>query len=174
MRLVILSGPVASGKLTIGRLVAERADLALFHNHLVVDAVGALFPFGSDAFVQLRERLWLDLIDAGLGAGRDILFTFAPEPSVPADFLPRLIGLARSRGAIVHLVALTLDPAEQERRLTAPDRAAFGKLRDLDLFRAIRPELDRSAAAMPPADLTVDTTDLHPEQAAARIAAHIA
>lgn len=173
MRLLILVGPIASGKLTIGRLVAERAGLALFHNHLVVDAVAALFPFGSEAFVRLRERLWLDLITEGLGAGRDILFTFAPEPSVPVDFLPRLIDLARSSGAEVDLVALTIDPSEQERRLTDPGRAAFGKLRDLDLFRSIRGDLDRSAASMPAPDLTIDTSEMTPDQAAARIAAHI-
>ena len=56
MRLIFIYGPVASGKLTIARLVSERTGLPLFHNHLVVDAVAAVFPFGSEAFVILRER----------------------------------------------------------------------------------------------------------------------
>ncbi|MFD2498935.1 hypothetical protein ACFSTI_08890 [Rhizorhabdus histidinilytica] len=47
MQLVFLHGPVAAGKLTVARLVAERTGIALFHNHLVVDAVAAVFPFGS-------------------------------------------------------------------------------------------------------------------------------
>jgi hypothetical protein len=33
----------------------------VLHNHLVFDAVEALLPFGSAAFLELRERLWLDL-----------------------------------------------------------------------------------------------------------------
>ena len=56
MILVFLYGPVASGKLTIARELAARTGFALFHNHLVVDAVMAVFPFGSESFVRLRER----------------------------------------------------------------------------------------------------------------------
>jgi hypothetical protein len=62
MRVVFIYGPVASGKLTVARALAERTGMALFHNHLVVDAVGAVFPFGSEAFVRLREQFWLAVI----------------------------------------------------------------------------------------------------------------
>ena len=58
MKLVFIYGPPAAGKLTIARKVAEKAGLALFHNHLIVDAVGAVFPFGSEHFKRLREKFW--------------------------------------------------------------------------------------------------------------------
>ncbi|MDV3459172.1 hypothetical protein RZN05_19400 [Sphingomonas sp. HF-S4] len=48
----VLYGPPAAGKRTIARVIAE---LPLFHNHLVVDAVAAIFPFGAPEFVRLRE-----------------------------------------------------------------------------------------------------------------------
>src|ERR1700751_4193719 len=48
MRLLFLYGPAASGKLTIARELATLTGFALFHNHLVVDAVAAAFPFGSE------------------------------------------------------------------------------------------------------------------------------
>lgn len=79
MRLLFLYGPIASGKLTVAQLVAERTGLALFHNHLVVDAVAAVFPFGSDAFVRLREQFWLDTFAAAAAEERSLVFTFAPE-----------------------------------------------------------------------------------------------
>jgi hypothetical protein len=59
MKLLFLYGPVASGKLTIARELATLTGFALFHNHLVVDAVAAVFPFGSERFVKLREQFWL-------------------------------------------------------------------------------------------------------------------
>ncbi len=34
--------------------------MRLFHNHLTVDLVAALFDFGSEPFVRLRESIWLD------------------------------------------------------------------------------------------------------------------
>ncbi len=42
MRLVLIHGPAAAGKLTVAREVARLTGAALFHNHLVVDAVAAL------------------------------------------------------------------------------------------------------------------------------------
>lgn len=173
MRLVILHGPVASGKLTIGRIVARHAGLALFHNHLVVDAVAALFPFGSEPFRRLREQLWLALIGEAMEQGRDILFTFAPEPSVSPQFIPELIAMARDRGVALTTVALTLDHEEQERRLVADDRSAFGKLRDIDLLRSLRDEMTACASALPPADLVIDTSLITAEHAAMAIIGRI-
>ena len=57
-------GYVTPGKLTVARLVAERTGIALFHNHLVVDAVAAVFPFGSPEFIRLREHFWIETIAA--------------------------------------------------------------------------------------------------------------
>lgn len=118
-----LYGPPASGKLTIGRILADRTGFALFHNHLVVDAVAAVFPFGSDPFVRLRERFWLDMVAAAAQVGRSIIFTFAPEPTVAPDFPARLHRAVEDVGGTVVRVALDVDDADQEARLTGADRA---------------------------------------------------
>src|SRR5579864_3028877 len=101
MRVVFIYGPVASGKLTVARALAERTGMALFHNHLVVDAVGAVFPFGSEAFVRLREQFWLAVFAEAAQADRSLIFTFAPEPTVAADFAERVRTLVQSAGGEV-------------------------------------------------------------------------
>lgn len=169
MRLLFLHGPPASGKLTIGRLVAERTGWPLFHNHLVVDAVAAVFPFGSGEFVRLREQFWLETMLAAARAGRSLIFTFAPEPSVATDFPARLAaGVAAAGGAVLG-VALDVDEAEQERRLAADDRAAFGKLRSVELLRALQPGMRPCMAAMPAPLLRIDTGVVAPAEAAEEI-----
>jgi hypothetical protein len=174
VRLVFLHGPVASGKLTIGRLLAERTGYALFHNHLIVDAVGAVFPFGSEAFVRLRERFWLETMAEAAAARRSLIFTFAPEPTVRPGFADRARAVVEAGGGGVVFVALTLPPAEQERRLVDPGRAAFGKMRSVALLRSLRDAFDASAAAMPAPRLTIDTAVATPEAAAEAIAAALA
>ena len=169
MHLVFLYGPPASGKLTVARALASRTGIALFHNHLVVDAVGAVFPFGSAPFVRLRERFWLDVFAAAAKAGRSLIFTFAPEPTVAADFPARARATVEAEGGRVTFVALTVSAAEQDRRLVAPDRAAFGKLRSLDLLRQLSDELARCTASMPAPALTIDTEAATPSEAAAAI-----
>ena len=69
MKLIFLYGPAASGKLTIARELATLTGFALFHNHLVVDAVAAVFPFGSERFVKLREQFWLAMFHEAAEAG---------------------------------------------------------------------------------------------------------
>jgi hypothetical protein len=138
-------------------MVAQQTGLALFHNHLIVDAVAAVFPFGSDNFVQLRERFWLETIGAAAYAGRSLIFTFAPEPTVAADFPARLSRVVESaKGEVLH-VALDIDETDQEKRLIASDRAMFGKLRSVELLRELRPGITACMAAMPHAALRIDT-----------------
>jgi hypothetical protein len=72
-------------------------------------------------------------------------------------------------GGKVFFVALNLSPDEQERRLAAQDRAAFGKLRDLPLLRALRPQFDACMAAMPEASLSLDSEALTPSASAEAI-----
>ena len=169
MRLLFIYGPVASGKLTIARLVAQSTGLPLFHNHLIVDAVAAVFPFGSDDFVRLRERFWLDTISAAAHAGTSLIFTFAPEPTVAADFPDRVTRLVEAAGGDVRYVALDVTPDEQERRLVEPSRSAFGKLRSTEVLRDIRDSMAACMRAMPQPALRLDTGTMPPEQAAASI-----
>jgi hypothetical protein len=166
MRIVFIYGPAASGKLTVGRALAERTGIALFHNHLIVDAVGAVFPFGSEAFVRLREQFWLAVFAEAAREGRSLIFTFAPEPTVEPRFAERVRALVHAAGGEVMFVALTVPEEEQERRLVAPDRAAFGKLRSLDLLRQLRNEFAACTAAMPEPALTIDTAACEPTAAA--------
>lgn len=171
MRLVFLYGQVASGKLTIGRALAARTGLALFHEHLIVDAVGAVFPFGSDTFIRLRERFWLEIIEEAAREDRSLIFTFAPEPSMAPDFTARVCARVAEYGGETLFVALSIDPEEQERRLVLGDRAAFDKLRSPDMLRAMRPDFERCMAAMPFPAVSFDSSAVSPDEAAEKIEA---
>ena len=166
MRLLFIYGPVASGKLTIARLVSERTGLALFHNHLIVDAVAAVFPFGSKEFIRLRERFWLETVSAAAEAGQSLIFTFAPEPTVAGDFPERVSRLVEAAGGEVIYVALDVEPEEQERRLVDPTRASFGKLRSPEILRDLRAPMAACMQAMPSPAIRIDTGTTTPAQAA--------
>jgi len=173
MELIFIYGPVAAGKFTVARALAARTGLALFHNHLVVDAVAAVFPFGSDDFVRLREQFWLDTFRAAAGAGTSLIFTFAPEPTVAPDFAARVEEIVTRAGGRVVFAALAISPAEQEKRLADPGRGAFGKLRSVEVLRRLRADFDACLAAMPAPHVTIDSGRTAPGDAAALIKAAI-
>lgn len=52
MELIFIYGPAVVGKLTIGRELAKLTGFRLFHNHLTVDAIMAVFDFGRESFIN--------------------------------------------------------------------------------------------------------------------------
>ena len=169
MDLIFIHGPAAAGKLTVARELAQMTGLRLFHNHLVVDAVAAVFEFGSQPFSKLREQLWLTIFREAAQRDVSLIFTFAPERTVSSSFVQNVVGTVTSAGGRVLFVELTCSVEELEQRIANASRAAFGKLRSLDLFR----ELERSGAfvypKLPSSGLSIDTAKVGPREAADEI-----
>ena len=170
MRLLVLYGPPACGKLTVGKEVAQRTGFALFHNHLIMDALLAIFLFGSAPFVRLRERFWMETIEAAAESGKSVIFTFCPEPTVDPLFPQRLKALVEEAGGTVSFVRLEVSEEEQERRLTDPSRTG-GKLRRVQVLRSWKADFDAALAGMPTPALSIDTTSVSASDAADRIVA---
>jgi hypothetical protein len=172
MQLVFLHGPAASGKLTTARELERITGYPVFHNHLVVDALTTVFPFGTAPFIRLRERWWLDVFSEAAAAGRSLIFTFAPEPTVQPGFPARVRRAVEGAGGRTRFVRLAVSEAEQEARIGSADRAEFHKLTDVALLRRLR--LTGGQAEEPPVDLEIDTDASGPRESAERIAAAFA
>lgn len=174
MKLIFIWGSAASGKLTIGQKLSQITGIALFHNHLVVDALLEKYEFGEPEFVRLREAMWMTVFDTAARSGQSLIFTFAPEQTVEAGFPERVVSVVNDAGGKVEFVRLVLSHDEQERRIANESRREFKKLVSLDLLRELRPSLQRAEAEMPPADLVIDSEIDDPETAARRITAAFA
>lgn len=173
-QVVLLFGRPGAGKYTVGCALAEATGFRLLHNHAVVDLVAALFPFGSPPFIALRERMWLDAVDAAVAARLPgLILTFAPERTVSDDFLPMLVEHVRAGGGALRLVEMRCAAAEIERRLGEPSRQRFGKLRDVALYRELEKDGAFAGPVMPQAELVIETDAIEPAEAARRIAAHL-
>jgi hypothetical protein len=170
VQLIFIHGPAAVGKLTVGRELQALTGLRLFHNHLVVDTLLAVFPFGSDPFVRLREQVWLDVFREAAAGGVSLIFTFMPEPTVNGDFADRVEHAVVGSGGKVRFVELVCPRDEQERRIEMPSRAEFLKLRSLETFRALERGNAGRPVARPRADLLIDTGVNPPAASARRIA----
>jgi hypothetical protein len=171
MNLVVLHGLPATGKLTIGRQLAVLTGFKLFHNHLVVDTLLSVFEFGSPAFVDLREALWLSVFER---AARDgvpgMIFTFTPESTVRDSFIPALTRTMHQQGGKVSFVELTCPLDILRERIAAPSRQG-GKLVSVELFDQLCAAGTFARPVMPKSDLAIDTSRIEPDAAAAMMAA---
>jgi hypothetical protein len=168
MWLVFLHGPPGCGKLTVGRALASLTGFKLFHNHLAVDLLHAVFEFGSPPFVELREQIWLSTFQAAARSGVSLVFTFAPERTVRIGFPAEVESCVRAEGGRVLFASLRCGEAELERRIEEPSRAAFTKLASAARYRELR---DSGSFEFPAlrADLELDTDALAPLESAQRI-----
>jgi hypothetical protein len=133
---------------------------------LIVDAVSSVFPFGTPTFVTLREAFWLTVICEAAREARSLLFTFAPESTVSSDFQVKAQQAVEQTGGSVAFVRLTVSPMEQERRLGEASRREFDKMSSIKQLRQLRGQFEACEENMPRANLTIDTTEVSPQQAA--------
>jgi hypothetical protein len=172
MKLVFLHGPPAVGKLTVARELARLSGFNLFHNHLTVDLVTSLFPFGSEPFIDLREQIWLSAFAEAARQGLSFIFTFNPERTVRERFIQDAIDVVESAGGWVIFVELTCAEEELERRIEEGSRKEFGKLASVVQYRLLK---DAGAFDFPklPPGLRVDTTNQSPVLSAELIHAYV-
>ncbi|HEY4300191.1 MAG TPA: shikimate kinase [Candidatus Didemnitutus sp.] len=172
MKLIILHGPPASGKYTVGTELARLTGYRFFHNHLVVDTLLAVFEFGSPAFVQLRESIWREIfLRAAEGDMRGMIFTFTPENTVRPEFLRWLFEDLPARGVTIKSVRLLASEGEIMRRLDSASRMNFGKLTDRNVLQRLQEAGSFSEPRVPRVDLEVDTVKHAPFDAASLIRA---
>jgi hypothetical protein len=170
VNLIFIWGSAASGKLTVAQALAAQTGIALFHNHLVVDALLEKFEFGEPEFVRLREAMWMTVFDTAAKAGQSLIFTFQPEPTVTPGFVERVRAVVEAHGGAVKFARLLVSRETQEARIANESRQAFRKLVSLDFLRELRPGFEMAEAEMPAADMVIDTELDEPHAAAWQIA----
>ena len=172
MKLVFIHGAPAVGKLSVARELAKLTGFRLFHNHLTVDLVSSVFPFGSEPFVLLREQVWLSVFREAAKNDISVIFTFNPERTVRARFIEDTVGVVESAGGQVYFVELTCSQSELERRIENPSRKEFGKLCSIEQYRALE-EAGAFSFRKLPTGLSLDTSDNSPAATAALIGEYL-
>ena len=112
MKLVIIAGPHAVGKMTVGQALAKRTGLKLFHNHMTIDVVSDLF----DSMPEQRQRLTAlfreEIFRAfAPSAEKGMIFTYmwAFDLKGDWDYIEHVEAIFREAGASVYYVELTAD-----------------------------------------------------------------
>jgi hypothetical protein len=173
VKLVFLYGRPASGKLTVAQELSRLTGFKLFHNHLTVDLLTPVFEFGSAAFVELREAIWLSVFEHACRSSLPgLIFTFAAERTVRQQFIANTERVIRAQGGEIVFVELHCSEQELEKRMSDPSRARHGKLTSLEKYRELDAAGVFSSPTMPVPHFRVDT-GLHSPAVAAEAIARI-
>ncbi len=185
MTLLLVFGPPAVGKMTVGRAVADVGDFRLFHNHHTIEPLLDVFDFGTPPFNRLLGEFRQRVLEEAAAADTDLVFTLVWALDLPEDtegvraHLQPFVDAGRD----IALVELYAGLGTRLERNQTPYRLAEKKSkRDLEWSDANVRELERyqlSTGAPSPADalisehphLRIDNTDRTPDDVAAEILA---
>ena len=117
MKLVLVFGPQAVGKMTVGQELAKITGLKLFHNHMTIDLVSHFFDYGTKEgkrLVNLFRREIFEEVSKSNLYGMIFTYVWAFNLADDWDYVNQVVQLFESRGGTVYFVELE---AELEERL---------------------------------------------------------
>ncbi|HUR99353.1 MAG TPA: AAA family ATPase [Pyrinomonadaceae bacterium] len=172
MKLIIIHGPPAAGKLTVASELGNVTGAKVFHNHISIDCAKTVFEFGAPGFWQTVARVRFEVIAAAVREGIDLIHTFCYEFGADDEHIEELIAAAEDHGGEVHLVLLLCDDDERKRRIGNESRVKIGKLTDPASVGRAGDPINLTTPVPGRETLIIDTTDVTPEDSARQIAEH--
>lgn len=119
MKFIVIFGPPAVGKMSVGYELAKLTGLKLFHNHLTIELVLNVFDFGDARFRKLvgefRRRVFEEVAASELPG---LIFTYAWALDLDSDrkFIDDSCEIFRKQGAEIYFVELEAELNERLKR----------------------------------------------------------
>ena len=110
--LVIILGPHAVGKMTVGQELAKITDLRLFHNHMSIELTRKLFSHAEKEWNILNGTIRQTVFELfAKGDFPGLIFTYmcAFDMQSEFDYLKGVISLFKENGANCNVVELCAD-----------------------------------------------------------------
>lgn len=122
MKLVLLFGDSAVGKMTVGQELTKITKLRLFHNHMMIEPVLEVFSeFKSDTIKRLRDVVFEDFAKS---EHEGLIFTFmwAFNYQEDWDYVAHIVKIFEKRGAEIYYIELDADMEARIERNTSENR----------------------------------------------------
>jgi hypothetical protein len=180
---VVIFGPGAVGKMTVGYELQKLTGLKLFHNHMSIDFVLNFFPWGDPHFHKLNRELRVRILEeiaASDLAGAIFTYVWALDQPGDKKEIDAYGDIFRTRGGRVLYVELFADQKVRlERNVTEFRLAQKTPKRDIEKSTEALLEHDDKYRLNSDGDffykedhLRIDNTNLSAADAAAVIARH--
>lgn len=109
MKFILIFGPPAVGKMSVGQALAKTTDLKLFHNHMSLELANSFFDFGTPPFRRLSELFRFEIFKEVANSDLDgMIFTFVWAFNLPKEeaYVDRIVDIFKAVGADDYYVEL--------------------------------------------------------------------
>ncbi len=125
MKLIILIGPPAVGKMTIGQELEKLSGYKLFHNHVTIEMVVPFFSYGTPEGRKLVHRLREEFFEAfseSSEAGYIFTYVWAFGEAGEREYVESISSKFEQRGHEVYWIELEADLDERLNRNRTANR----------------------------------------------------
>ncbi len=125
MKLVLIFGPQAVGKMTVGQELAKITGLKLFHNHMTIDLVSNFFSYNSLEGRYLVNTYRMEMFETVARSNLEgLIFTFqwCFEDILDWEQTEKISNIFKEQGGEVYYVELEADLDERLRRNETSNR----------------------------------------------------
>ncbi|WP_028610837.1 shikimate kinase [Paenibacillus harenae] len=124
MKFLLIFGPQAVGKMTVGHELEKITSMKLFHNHQTIELLHPYFGFGPEMWrlsALFRKEIFEQM---SISTSAGFMFTYVWAFDLPGDweFVDQVCDIFESKGHEVCFVELEADIAERLVRNKTPHR----------------------------------------------------
>lgn len=183
MKCIVIFGPPAVGKMTVGQELEKITDLKLFHNHESIELVVKYFDFGTKPFNRLNTMIRTEFLKEIAHSDLEgVIFTFVWALDLPKEFeyMAGLLSPFTEVGADIFYIELEADLETRLARNVTENRLAHkATKRDIERSKAnilhdMEKYRENSDGDFPlPNHLKINNQELSAEEVARRIKAFV-
>jgi hypothetical protein len=112
LKFVVIFGPHAVGKMSVGQELSKNTGLKLFHNHMTIELVANFFSYGTPQGKRLvslfRQEIFEEVSKSDLN-GMIFTYMWAFDDKSDWDYIDNVCSLFESRGSEIYFVELEAD-----------------------------------------------------------------
>ena len=119
MKFIIITGPQAVGKMTVGQELVKITNLKLLHNHMTIEVLTKIFDYSRDSFRKLNEEFRMQIFkDFAQSDEEGIIFTTTWDFDDKEEWnrIYKYIQIFKDNNAEIYIVELEANLEERLKR----------------------------------------------------------
>lgn len=124
IKFIMIFGPQAVGKMTVGHELTKITELKLFHNHMSIELFHPFFGFGSETWrlSSIVRRELFESFASGIQYGLIFTYVWGFDLKEDWEFVEQTCNMFETKGADIYFVELESTIEERLKRNTTAFR----------------------------------------------------
>jgi RNase adaptor protein for sRNA GlmZ degradation len=172
MKLIVIYGPPAVGKLTVAKGLSKLTGYKILHNHLTSDIIFSLMEFGTDRFWKHIRELKNCVLNIALEEKMNVIVTICYAHKRDDRLIKDILDVAKKYNIKPYFVQLICDEKRLLNRVVSESRKKHGKLKNKRKLRGVLKECELFLPIPFVDSFTIDNTNISAKKAAKMIKEH--